>query len=61
MKKKVIRFTEYSYPWALEPTRAYVTEDGCLYELGDDVTRDQIQRVRGGIEEGGETYLYVKK
>lgn len=61
MKKKVIRFTEYAYPWDLDLTRAYITEDGCVYELGNDVKRDQIQRRFGGIENGGKTYLYVKE
>jgi hypothetical protein len=61
MKKLVVEFDD-KVPVAFgDPTTRYVTEDRMAYVLGSGLSPDHIQRVRGGIEMGGQTYLHVKR
>jgi len=61
MRKLVIGFDD-KFPVTFgDSTTRYVTEDGSAYVLGSSLLHNQIQRVRGGIEMGGQTYLHVRK
>jgi hypothetical protein len=61
MKKLAIKTNNYPLGgFDLNPRTGFVTEDDQVYILGVNLNQNQIQNVNGGINKGGDTYLYVK-